>query len=611
MTFLGFANSVALWGLLSLPIILALHLLRQRTRRYLASSLTLWSFLEEEVRGSRLRRIPLSLLLLLDLLIAALLSLAWAQPEVQVTTPLRQAQHTVILLDVSASMLAQDVLPTRFERARLEALALLGSLGPQDTATVVTFGTEPRWIGDTREIGVESLLAQVSALQAGEAETNAFPSALALALATPDPDLPLVVHALSDAAFSTVPLDEIEVSLTWHLYGSTANNQAVMDLVATPTEENEWEVFARIGNFGDASTQRILTLLADEQPVDSTPIRLGGGETVAKIWTVRGHPRAVTVQLAGGDVLPADDVASVGLRAAREVRVALVATDPNPLQRALETVPGVALTLLSPAEYLPGLPYDLFFFHEILPPEWPVGVTVVTSPPAGSSLLLVDSLVAITELPVPTADPVLDGVDLGGVRWEQTWSLTATPPLEPLIQAGNLPLLARYDGGHGVVYLLLADLNSGNLTRHPAFPVLIANLVKAAGAPPLPGQIGTGQPLPLPNASLYPTIDLSGAQGETVTFAAERPAAWTTTLEPGLYRLQLTKYDGAVAAVAVGVNAGGSRESAIRRGDWTQDSGIVQAQPASSAQRRVINLMPWLLLIALLLLLVEAWPAWR
>src|SRR4026207_1193203 len=100
------------------PIIL-LYMLRLRRRDVDVSSTMLWQQLlrdrEANTPWQRLRR---NLLLLLQLLILAALVLALARPFLPVPTVV--SGSVVVLLDGSASMLATDVEPNRFEVAQGE-----------------------------------------------------------------------------------------------------------------------------------------------------------------------------------------------------------------------------------------------------------------------------------------------------------------------------------------------------------------------------------------------------------------------------------------------------------------------------------------------------------
>ena len=75
MTFL---NPLGLFGLLSVPVIVGLHLHLERNRRVIVSSMFLWSFLEAKFEGQKPKYIQLSWLLVLDIMVAVFLSLAFA-----------------------------------------------------------------------------------------------------------------------------------------------------------------------------------------------------------------------------------------------------------------------------------------------------------------------------------------------------------------------------------------------------------------------------------------------------------------------------------------------------------------------------------------------------
>jgi len=128
-----------LLALLTLPIILVLHLLRERRRRVAVPSLLHWLNIPRQPEGERIRRLPLTLLLLLHLLIAGLLALALSQPQLA-GAPRGAARQTVIILDTSTSMAARAGTTTRFAEAQARAEALLRALRPGDRATLIAAG---------------------------------------------------------------------------------------------------------------------------------------------------------------------------------------------------------------------------------------------------------------------------------------------------------------------------------------------------------------------------------------------------------------------------------------------------------------------------------------
>src|SRR5690349_3028699 len=130
-----------LLGLLAGPIIL-LYMLRLRRREMLVSSTMLWQKLlrdrEANAPWQRLRR---NLLLILQLIILAALVFALARPFIPVPTVV--SGSVVVLLDGSASMLATDVEPNRFEVAKGEVERLINELGGGDQMTLILVGRTP------------------------------------------------------------------------------------------------------------------------------------------------------------------------------------------------------------------------------------------------------------------------------------------------------------------------------------------------------------------------------------------------------------------------------------------------------------------------------------
>jgi hypothetical protein len=221
----------------------------------------------------------------------------------------------------------------------------------------------------------------------------------------------------------------------------------------------------------------------------------------------------------------------------------------------------------------------------------------------------------------------MQGVDFNGVRWVKAWKQAGIPAgFETLLQAlnvpevGDVPLILRGNldeqpSGSTDLVLFLANLKTGNLTKHPAFPIFLANLVQKIRQTQLPESTYTGEAIPLPSPAEYHTIRLSAPQATPVSFNTTWPAVWDQTLAPGLYSFELERLDGKLRKETVAVNAGSARESDIRPQSWTggvstlSTVGKTGAGPQAEAQQ--VDLLPWLLGLAILLLFVEASLAWR
>lgn len=122
---------LALFALLLVPIVLAIHLWleKERARRVgLAGDAALIDGLIQAGAGGG-RGVRLAQAILLSIAIA-LCALALARPQFGMRTEQRKGRgiDLIVALDLSKSMLARDVVPSRLERARIELGALIDQL---------------------------------------------------------------------------------------------------------------------------------------------------------------------------------------------------------------------------------------------------------------------------------------------------------------------------------------------------------------------------------------------------------------------------------------------------------------------------------------------------
>jgi Ca-activated chloride channel family protein len=616
---LTFANTLGLLGLLSLPLIAVLHMLRERQRRYVVSSLHLWAFLEPEVRGSRFRKVPLTLLFILDMAIATLLCLALARPQVRLDLPLRDTRHSVILLDVSTSMLARDVIPSRFSQATIDIAAQLNSLGPRDTATLITFGNRAHWIADTRQDGLQEILSQLNQIQAGETGA-ALDEALAIGLAALEGYTPATFHIYSDGAIPDISLDTFEYPLEWHTYGKVANNQAVLDLSISAIEQDRYQAYVQIANFASSPTSRVLSFLVDDVPLESQSINLPADSLVSYLSPpIHGKPQDLIAILAGGDDLKEDDFASSGLPPSGAVKVLLVADTLYPLRQAIESIPDAVLQVIAPADYATYPAIDVTFFREIWPASLPDGLTVIFEPPTantGNTPAWINDakhqIKADAAMQQDSQTPLLKDVDFSGVRWVEAWGVNEIPQgYTVLLQADDTPLILLGNEYGKELLLILADLNVGNFTRHPAFPILIGNVIRQAQAAPFPSSLHTGQDIELPQSDEYQALTIQPPSGDAVTFQTGLPTQWSDTITPGLYHFEYQNRAGKVTLYICGINAGDAYESDLTPQNWIRNLDTMTGPSSTSTGTQQLELRPWLLGLALLFLLWEARLAWH
>ena len=140
MTWLTFLNPERLWVLLVVPLMIAGYIFLVRMKKKTGMRFTNTAILGQVVpRQSQWRR-HLAVALSLAALVA--LSFAWARPNGVEMQP-RERATVVMVLDISLSMQATDVKPSRLEAAKEAALGFVKDLPAQYNISVVGLSGNP------------------------------------------------------------------------------------------------------------------------------------------------------------------------------------------------------------------------------------------------------------------------------------------------------------------------------------------------------------------------------------------------------------------------------------------------------------------------------------
>lgn len=532
---MGFAAPMGLLlFLLAIPLVL-LYVLKLRRRSVVVASTLPWRRVLADRRANapweRLRR---HLSLLLQLLILALLALAFAGPYRLAPTAI--AAGTVLVVDTSASMGAQDGgsddrgAGTRFDEAReLVAEALL-SVGPTRPAALVAAGPEPAIVApmtsdraalrraldrmapseapadvaaalelaDTlaQGAGGEVVFVTDGAFDADDALRTRLRSVrvLGVGAAARDDDgaAPGNVGIVS-LALRAVPagagVHEMLVALAWS--GTDAPVALVLEAASPPAGASgaprpaswSWREIAREPlapverSEGGGSAMHVATLRA--RPGDVLRARVEGGQRArvqggqrarVKAGETRGLADGDADGDAGGDALAADDVAHLIVPGAAERRVLLSSQTPYLLERALVSLPGVDLSV---TDGPPGAAreLDVVVIEGALPEVLPSRPVLAFGPPTdGGDLVEAPSIVQWDR-----DHPVLRDVRIDAVRVAAATVGDVPPGGDVLIESDAGPIAVAWSGPGGRALSFRFALTDTDLPLRVAFPVLLAN----------------------------------------------------------------------------------------------------------------------------------------
>src|SRR3982750_3471377 len=212
----------------AIPVVVVFYLLKRKRVVRLVPSTLLWQkFLAETQASAPFQRLRKNWLLILQLILLALAGFALARPFF--ATKSKPAQLRVIVLDTSASMQATDETPSRFEKARAEALKWVDGLADNDQMVVLQAAANT----EVKQSATSEKAALRRALQAcasSDSPTRLVP-ALKMAESLVRDQRSAEIHLFSDGA---VPeLNEFEnkaLPLVYHKVGKSDNNSGITAL---------------------------------------------------------------------------------------------------------------------------------------------------------------------------------------------------------------------------------------------------------------------------------------------------------------------------------------------------------------------------------------------
>ena len=474
--------------LLAIPLVL-LYLLRPRRPRVDVASTYLWSRTPRAVSAAvpwqRFAGDRSFWLLLAALLLAAL---ALARPSVPVAAEL--GDHTIIVVDASASMLADEDGPTRAELARREVDELIAGLAPGQIVSVIEAAGRAR-VALSASADAAAVRRAVEAIEPTQGRAD-LRDAFLLATALQRPGQRTIVQVVTDSRPPDAAMAAAPADLRVRTVGSDRPNLAVTRLQTVPTGAGDAQVFAQVRNFGALSTDARVTFSVGDEEVTSqqvtlapratteiiVPLTLAGGSADGTA-IVRARVEPVGVDAIGeqaGDALAIDDTAFSVAMGPRDL-TALVAGPGNVfVEAALASVPGVEVRT-APAVPADLTDVDLLVVDRTAAPETTRVPSLYIAPTDVPEALRQGAQI---ELPAVTfQDPdheVLADVELSDLAIAEARPLDSAE-LRAVVGGpdGALVLAGRLEGQP--VIAVGFDLHASNLPLQVAWPVFVANTV--------------------------------------------------------------------------------------------------------------------------------------
>jgi Ca-activated chloride channel homolog len=592
----------------AIPVVIVFYLLKRKRVVKLVSSTLLWQkFLADTQASAPFQKLRKNWLLYLQLLLLALAVLALTRPYF--ATDAKPAQLRVVILDASASMQATDESPSRFEKARAEALKWVDSLAPTDQMVVLLAGANT----EVKQSATSDKAALRRALQAGTPTDS--PTRLGPALKMAESlvrDRPSAeIHLFSDGAVADLSeFEQKALPLVYHKVGQRADNLGItaLDVRAHPEDAGERAIYANIANFSSNRMTADLELSFAGSLIETRSLVVAAGQTAPQIFRVAQTQDGVfTVRLTTPDDLAADNEASIVSLLPKPVNVLLVTRGNRLLEKALRAAAHVQLTVVNDLAD-PGAEFDFVVLDGVTPTEWPRGNVLAfrTTHPAW-----IPNVAAI-EAPVivdwRATHPLLRYAGFDNVQIMQSLTPRDGPPpwAVSVLEAPQAPLLLAGDLGRQRLVWVGFDPLESNWPLRVSFPIFIANAVDWLN----PGSVNhsqllikAGDPFRLPLVEPVTTAEVKLPGGKTITLNLDgaNEVVFGDTAQRGIYELRT-----GTNKITFVANLLDANESNILPRDEIKLGSFTQVE-ATTVQRANLEFWRTLAALALAVLLFEWW----
>ena len=362
---MSFMYPLGLIGLVGVPILILIYILRNKYNEQTVTSTYLWTLSEKFFK----RRNPLSGLtglisLILQIITVVLISLAISRPVF--TIPNSASEH-VFVIDCSGSMNTVDGAKTRFDRAKDDIKNKINKARLGSTYTLVSV------LGDGSEVVYERLSDKKTAKDLlTELECTDGPSDYSSALATAqkyfDKNTSSMVYLVTDKSFEKA--DNVQIV---NICSQKSTNYAISDVSAELTDGILYARGNVISYTSDASLDIELYVNGGEQPAATKTVSVTAGESLPIELSCRASAySSIRLVIKNDDDLMMDnEVISYNITSEASYSSLIVSDTPFFFEAAFDAMTDSVVDVVAPAEYTGQEGYGLYIFHSYAPEVLP------------------------------------------------------------------------------------------------------------------------------------------------------------------------------------------------------------------------------------------------
>ena len=557
---MSFLNPVGLWGLLGIPVLILIYIIKPKFQEKLVTSTFIWKLSQKYKKKSLPLQMTNLLLFFVQLFTICALSLVLARP---VITTEDGAAEKIVILDASASMMVVEGDKSRFEKAKERIYELADEMDSYGKMTVILAGMESYCLIERSdsERDIKALVEKTKCTYGTADLSDAFLKAEEVLGENPEAR----VYLFTDKTY------EANESIQVEDVSEDAWNVAICSMQADKTENREIMFSAELASYGK-DTAATVVLYIDGVLADAQLAGLVEDVPATVEFTGLGIRQYDTAWLyvEAEDAIPMDNEYYLLDGTQENYEVLLVSEEPTFLEAALMTFDNVTITTVASfdeldlgwqllpdgtmAENIPSTGYDLYVYDKQVPTELPKDGTVwMFAPekvPKGVTFKLGDAVMAEDYLEAaPDSGSELFAAISREVSAEEVYineylKISSALGFETIYTCNDDPVILAGEADTIRAVLFAFDLSNSNLPLRIAFPALIYNMVEYSLCPLTDTSLyEVGEKVTLNKVSGALLTSVKGSTEEAIAENHVRMPVSFIAEEPGLFTVVQSKAD--------------------------------------------------------------------
>lgn len=585
---------MALFFLISVPIIVAMYILKQKFEERRVSSLYLWEQVLKDIDvNTPWQKLKSSLPLILQIILAVLLTLAITDPFLLIGG--RGEQNVIIVLDNTGSMNASYEDSTKFEEGKKRSEKLIRSLKPGSKVTIISSGREPK-LELNASSNKEDAINKIKSIKPSNASGN-IEDSLSLVKSMSKQYNAYRAVFFTDSEVDIKDIDGEVQALNFYL------ENVSLDYISHSKDETGIKTIVRVNNRSSNSQKREVALYTEEKLFTLKDVDLKPNETKTVYFEgIPSNTKYMHAELNQKDSLNEDNIIYDVIKNAETQKVLLVSEKNVFIEKVLASINSIEIYKTKDIDNIMDK-YDLYIFDGNSPKELPKdGAVLFINPPDNSEIFKIDGEIQGGSGSIVTS-PVTKYMEKAHFTVAKSKNIEMPYWGNVFLKVGNKPVGFTGEIKGKKAAVLAFDLHNSDFPLISEYPIFIHNLVSYLTNVDFQGKSSfyCGDEItvnPLGDAEKMIMENPSGDKSDIEVKYPIRPYEDTNSV--GVYRLTQTSKDKEEESLFA-VNFPAEAESNIN----TEVKSVSNISGNSLLDSSGMNLRLLLIVLALILLIAE------